>query len=55
VRFLRTLAALALVWLAWWSGGWMQEKAGLEWLGLIWPAACVMLACGLFARLLDRH
>lgn len=49
-----TAGALGLAWLAWVAAAWLQEQAGLPWLGLVWPAACVLLACGLAARIIDR-
>ena len=52
---LLTVLALALAWPIWWAARWVQGAAGLEFLGLVFPAAALLLALGLAARWLDRH
>jgi hypothetical protein len=49
----RTFAALALAWPAWLAALWLQERAGLDWLGLVFPGAVLALALGVAARVLD--
>lgn len=50
---MRTVVAVALAWPTWMGAGWLQERAGLEWLGLVFPAVALALALSLAARVLD--
>ncbi len=48
-----TLASLALGWVLWLGGQWLQAVLELEMLGLALPGALILLALGLAGRWLD--
>ncbi len=50
-----TLLALVLGWTVWQVAAWAQGMAGLDWLGLAFPGAVLLLALSQAARWLDRH
>lgn len=50
---MRTALALTAAWPLWLGGLWLQERAGLEWLGLVFPAVVLALALSLAGRVLD--
>ena len=54
MRVALTLLALGAAWPAWQGAGWLQQRAGLEWLGLVFPGMVMLLAYSLAARLIDR-
>ena len=51
---MRTALALAVAWPLWLGALWVQERVGLDWLGLVFPGAVLVVALGGASRALDQ-